>query len=177
MKKTKLIKLLKKNFTQVLLGIIAILLLANLVTKQNLLAGLTLFNPPPTPAPTLLPIAPSPTSTPTVTQTPTPVYIYIQPTTTPTPTGPSKKEQLDGCLKKADAAYFQNWAKTCKNNAETGYNNCVKGFTSQGVIDQCREEWNDSGPNCSLPTSQADYLENVKANSKDNCYSQFTVSN
>lgn len=160
-----------------LLGIIAILLLANLITKQNLLAGLTILNPLPTPTPTVSPITPSPISTPTAIPTPTPVYIYIQPTATPTPTGPSKKEQLDACLKKADVAYVQGWAEACKNNAETGYSNCIKGFSSQGVIDQCREEWNDSGSNCSLPVSQANYLESVKSNSKDNCYSQFRVNN
>src|SRR3989344_8370554 len=98
MKKINIIKFLKKNSIQVLLGIIAILLLANLVNKQNLLAGLTIFSPLPTPTPTLSPI-PSPTPTPTAIPTPTPVYIYIQPTATSTPTGPSKKEQLDACLK------------------------------------------------------------------------------
>jgi hypothetical protein len=104
-----------------------------------------------------------PIATPTDMPTPTPTSIPW-PTATPTPA--LDKAKLNQCLQNAVNAYTKGWDDDCQTRQDI----CVK----YGLSD-CQTT--DPSTNCKLSVSQADYLENLEANTKNDCYSQYYAGN
>jgi len=85
-----------------------------------------------------------------------------------------RSSQLDDCLEDAETNYSSNWAKAC-----------------QSVIDKqtedflmCKKKWPDSNcelsnpinkykEDCSLPTHNADNINDYKETAKNDCYKRF----
>lgn len=95
----------------------------------------------------------------------------------------AKEINLDECLSRARADYHYNWGDACRKNAirmKESLNDCIQEYRAIGVS---TEEWiqahchglykvNDS-PDCSLPSGQADSLNEGLKESKQECYTRY----
>ena len=82
-----------------------------------------------------------------------------------------KQQKIDQCLASAQINYSNQWASTCKINADAvtrGYNNCTDTVSAS----YCRNLWGaaDDSANCSLPGKTADALNLQLKSDKDDCY-------
>ena len=65
--------------------------------------------------------------------------------------GAAKETQLDGCLSKADADYRMHWASACSKFGQTNL-----------------------GPNCTLPQYNADRVEGLRREAKEDCLKRYS---
>ena len=87
----------------------------------------------------------------------------------------TKQESIDGCVRFAQLNYSLNWANTCKTNAkrvEDGFKNCINSVLS---VSDCRGLWGygDDSSDCSLPTKNADYINQTLKDEKSDCYNKY----
>ena len=96
---------------------------------------------------------------------------------------------LEKCIQIVEEAYTQNWALTCQRVAEgnrQGYKQCINTLNAldssvsnrQLNEDICKSKFKeaDSGPNCALPSNQAETLNNSLDRQKKDCYQSYPLN-
>lgn len=86
-----------------------------------------------------------------------------------------REEDLETCLYQASVSYSDLWARNCADVADItrdGLNNCLdNAYLGE---DFCYNQWKvDNSPECSLPSSRAENVNEYHDDLKEECYQKY----